>query len=557
MNNIGNQRYLSLVFLILAFIASSPATAVDKVEATPTPQSVTPTPADFIILLNAAQFREEGMLLNSIDGKLILKPSPRYSNLSLKTYAVHDSFCNQNATPGDNQKYYDSQDPELFQRMESKAIDQLSKLGFKVNSDPAKNIVTGNCNGLMVDGYRPTFALHPRVDLARLKPFIDQGQIIAVGEVSAVATLNEVKQDRQKALAERQKYEETQKKILSQLPVMNDYAIALLLNNKTQQRDTEAKPREICTISASGEKGSSLIGLRYLEQFNTGLQTKRETTFDRVASNLNELYGFVQAGQCSVLVVTNTDAVTLTNVLQRDKFNFSVYWWLQKSDAIASYAKSRGFESTEKMNLADSMVPGTSLTPKALERLAALGVNSADNFNAESSRMIKSKYADKPTVDNLLAFLEDENTGKPLKQSATQVKTIRDQKALAEQRAAEQAEQIRRAAFAKDYPYYAVLSCGMPNHINIYACFSGSHGVDTELTIVNAGASQMYKVYNIAQSGKEQRDGLHIDLKAHFSINAQNSSDTLILTLKIFDRASNRMIFNQQAAQFDVVRASF
>jgi hypothetical protein len=565
MNNFGKQRYLNLVFLILAFIASSPATAVDKVEATPTPQSVAPTPLDFIILANAAYFREAGMLLNSIDGKFILKPSPspQYSNLSLMTYAVHPRFCNQNAITDDLQRYYDRNDPELLQRMESKAIDQLSKLGFEVKSNPTDIIFFNKCNELMV-ARDVAFALHPRIDLDTLKPLIDQGQIIAVGEVSAAATLNEVKQDRQKALAERQEYEETQKQILSQLPGMNDYAIALVVNNKTQQRDTEAKPREICSISASGEMGSSLIGLRYLEQFNTGLQTMRKTTFDRVASNLDELYGFVQAGQCSVLVVTNTDAVTLTNVFQRDKFNFSVYKWLQKSDAIASYAESRGFESTEKMNLADSMVPGTSLTSAELERLAALGVKSVDDFNAESSRMIKSKYADKPTVGNLLAFLEDENTGKPLKQSATQVKTIRDQKELAEQRAAEQAERIRRAAFAKDYPYYAVLSCGLPNNeqffytININACFTDSNGVHTELTIVNAGVSRMYTVYsNIAQSGDEQRDGLHIDLKAHFSIKAQNSSDTLILTLKIFDRASNRMIFNQQAAQFGVVRASF
>ena len=88
------------------------------------------------------------------------------------------------------------------------------------------------------------------------------------------------------------------------------------------------------------------------------------------------------------------------------------------------------------------------------------------------------------------------------------------------------------------------------------ACFAGgSRGVDTELKLRNGNSSAMYKVYNLQQAGQERRDGFYIDLRRNFDLRAQNADDTLILSLKIIDRVSGRVVHEDQASRFEVVSA--
>jgi hypothetical protein len=157
----------------------------------------------------------------------------------------------------------------------------------------------------------------------------------------------------------------------------------------------------------------------------------------------------------------------------------------------------------------------------------------------------------------VLNFLKDkaEAAGKS---GATAV-SVRDGRQRAAREAAEASaanERRRREEYAKDFPFIAVLSCGMPGHINIMACFAGgSRGVDTELKLRNGSSSAMYKVYNLQQAGQERRDGFHIDLRRNFDLRAQNADDTLILSLKIIDRVSGRVVHEDQASRFEVVSA--
>ena len=108
---------------------------------------------------------------------------------------------------------------------------------------------------------------------------------------------------------------------------------------------------------------------------------------------------------------------------------------------------------------------------------------------------------------------------------------------------------------AKDpYPYEAILSCGMGQHINIIPCFAGgSSGVNTELTIGNGSIEKMYRVYNIGEAGDEKVDGLHIQLPSTFTLQAQNSHETLTLQLQILEKATGKIVFQKQAAQFGVI----
>ena len=97
----------------------------------------------------------------------------------------------------------------------------------------------------------------------------------------------------------------------------------------------------------------------------------------------------------------------------------------------------------------------------------------------------------------------------------------------------------------------------MPQHMNILGCFAGrpGGGVETELKLRNGDKMTLYKVYNLREAGQERSDGFYIDLRSSYSLQAQNSDDTLILGLKIIDRATGRVIHNDQAARFGVVSA--
>jgi len=107
------------------------------------------------------------------------------------------------------------------------------------------------------------------------------------------------------------------------------------------------------------------------------------------------------------------------------------------------------------------------------------------------------------------------------------------------------------------YPYEAILSCGMREHINIIPCFAGgSLGFDTELTIGDGSIEKMYKAYNIGEAGEERVDGLHIQLPSTFTLQAQNSHQTLTLQLQILEKRTGKIVFQKQAAQFGVVSVS-
>jgi hypothetical protein len=119
------------------------------------------------------------------------------------------------------------------------------------------------------------------------------------------------------------------------------------------------------------------------------------------------------------------------------------------------------------------------------------------------------------------------------------------------------------SSFAQDvfkYPYKAIISCGMGNndHVNVVACFAKRrNSVDTEMKLSNEGQSGMYKAYNFQESGgQELQDGYHILLTDPFSITIQNSHDLLVLSLKIVDRRTDKIVFNDQASLFGVISVS-
>ena len=142
--------------------------------------------------------------------------------------------------------------------------------------------------------------------------------------------------------------------------------------------------------------------------------------------------------------------------------------------------------------------------------------------------------------------------------AAERARAAAEARAQAQKKAAEE-RRAQAKRVAEKYPFYAVLSCGMGNgNINLMACFAGGRGADTEIVLQQGAVQRSYKVYQIAnnQIGRMFRDGLYIDLERRFVLRAQNASRSLILTLKIFDRRTNKLVLQKEAGRrFGVVSA--
>jgi len=118
--------------------------------------------------------------------------------------------------------------------------------------------------------------------------------------------------------------------------------------------------------------------------------------------------------------------------------------------------------------------------------------------------------------------------------------------------AKEQAEEaMRQKQFAKEYPYYAVITCGV--HFPVHACFAGR--VQTELELRNGNDYKMYTLVDIMQI-RQNQTGISFNLRNKFELKMQNSDDNLILNLKVYNRSSNSLVYEKSAARFGVIRFS-
>ena len=141
------------------------------------------------------------------------------------------------------------------------------------------------------------------------------------------------------------------------------------------------------------------------------------------------------------------------------------------------------------------------------------------------------------------------------------LKTPEGRKHLAEEQArrnAQQAAAARQAAEQRDrlvreYPYYAVLTCGLTSHISISACLSST--VNTEIELQNGQEYDLHTIHTIysGRPGREQPEGYVINLRSSFVLKVQNASPNLILGVKIFKRATGEVTFQKKVSRFGVI----
>jgi hypothetical protein len=283
----------------------------------------------------------------------------------------------------------------------------------------------------------------------------------------------------------------------------------------------------------------------------------RKSPITTVYENLDDFYLAIQRDPrvCEVYVDYPENLKILADALKDKRYELNPL--VPVTELKGDWARGQGYAEFAAYEFAKSVGGDARL----VERLAAYNVTDTQSFNDAVNRMNTQKYSKERDGRAVLAFLSDEKAGAEANKSAVAVRDERNRVAAIDAKKRAEEARKRRAEEAKKYPYYAVLSCGFGNsNMSLIACFSGGgrYGVDTGITLTQGNIKREYKLYEIANNalGREQRDGLHIKLPSRFRLVAQNASDSLTLTLKVYDRATNRLIMQEQAGRkFGTVRA--
>ena len=318
------------------------------------------------------------------------------------------------------------------------------------------------------------------------------------------------------------------------------------------------KPEDaFCTVKA--QDAMVLLGLVRSPEFLTWSKIPKGKGFSVVHDSADELYAAINQDKCHIVADNAANLYQYMTAIGRDgQFAYNVGPAMNREEAREPFAVSQGFENYADYAFAQKI---GSATPAQVRALKGFNADTPEAFKAAVARMNKSGYSAEtgPSPAAVLDFLDDEVKGRAAGKSAVDYRRAEDKRLAEAERLREEQAAKERAERIKAYPYLAVLTCGMGrNHINVLACFAsqGSSSVDTELRLTNGDSTRMYKAYTMREAGQERSDGFHIELRKDFSIQAQNSHGTLILGLKIIDRATGRVMFEKQAARFDVISVS-
>lgn len=94
---------------------------------------------------------------------------------------------------------------------------------------------------------------------------------------------------------------------------------------------------------------------------------------------------------------------------------------------------------------------------------------------------------------------------------------------------------------------YDIVSGSYRNHeVALGPCLD----VDGTAKVTTLNGSQIYTLIDL------MRNRGRINVPQHFSFAAYNKSDYMILNLEVFDSATGKLIYTDQAGQYDVVSAS-
>tara|TARA_B100002019_G_scaffold124410_2_gene107136 strand:+ start:292 stop:1977 length:1686 start_codon:yes stop_codon:yes gene_type:complete len=520
---------------------------------------------DILVISNPIQSSSRKELFTSnIDGELIINPARISGNrilLRIQNCLLTDLQSNAG---GVNSTLYRNTAENMQHVLKVKQfykdyaqIDRLFKSSFQILDNllqkyysnyeyrfecPLGRVSLNRAGAELSYGYND-FHMIPRYMLDLVNASGAYGRDIEESDVFAVIKYDELLQTNiSLAQKEKDKKNEYNQKV-QELKALSDkkssdYTFELLFR---------VSEKAICTTSQ--DNGQSLMGHAMLLQKNNNLDV--DGKFFKVFKNIESAYQAIKAkNKCSHFIDYPENIFKLHTALNRDKVFNKVGNKVESLESKKIYVLNKGYKSIEEYDL----VWALNIKKELVRDLAKYKIDSVEKYNEIQEKMLKSTYSQSKNVRDVLSYLSDLQEARKkgidiLKQRDIRLQALKKER---EARAAEKEKQ--KIAYAKKYPYYAVLSCeANGSHANIAACFSGGqYGADTELTL----NGKIYKAYNINQAGRENSEGLTFDLANDFSVVAQNANDFLILKLVITNRLTDKIVYQKEVAQYGVIKIS-
>ena len=318
-----------------------------------------------------------------------------------------------------------------------------------------------------------------------------------------------------------------------------DFTYELIFTN-----DDDIRP---CTTSRT-EAQSVLGHVILFKKFN---KQQPSDKFSNVFKNIENAYQNIkEKNDCTVYIDYPENIYKLHKALNRDKVYNTVGNRLESVKGKKAFVTHHGFKSIEEYDLALNL----NIKKELIRDLAKFKIDSVDKYNKIQERMLKSGYSESKNIRDVLSYLSDLKEARSKGIDILKQRDIRIQALKKEREVQAAKKEKQKIAYAKKYPYYAVLSCeANGSHANIVACFSGGqYGADTDFTL----NGKIYKAYNINQAGDENSEGLAFDLTNDFSVVAQNAHNFLILKLVITNRLTNKIVYQKEVGQYGVINIS-
>jgi len=291
-----------------------------------------------------------------------------------------------------------------------------------------------------------TVGLIDQAELSRIKPLIDAGTILVIGEIRNVELQARVDAAARKRAEEAAAEDASRKAILAQIGSRpSDFLAIVIPGNK--------KPAS-CSLKGRKLEGASLSvgGYSSLPDFARATRLDPDWRLDHFVDDLEKLWTLIQQGGCSGVIVTGAEAATLLPAFDREKLRYTLLPPREQGELHEAYAKIRGFSSVAQLRFAIELQASAT----DVKSLAGFAITDASGHRAAVGRMHASGYSKSTEVSDLLAFLQDEAEGAKNKRTAVQIRTAR--LAAEEARERERAERIKR-----EMPLYSVqLMCMEP-----------------------------------------------------------------------------------------------
>ena len=440
----------------------------------------------------------------------------------------------------------------------------FSNMGAKAELNfPAIECIVSNGNQTMLGNNPPLVVVQKSAlrELSALPGFERYSPLSSIDGTALMVTAKRLADEKSKTLAEAATLREQLERLAAEKSKEQIGSITFAYSSAGENlRLCTRKGDESFKLATNGYFATKKLRLSkgYIDNaVEKKSRLNRQSPITKVFETLDDFYLAIQRepGVCEVYVDFPENLKVLLGALKEKPHEINPL--VPVPELKNDWAVAQGYSEFAKYEFAKNIGGDARL----VEQLASFNVLDIKAFNDAVTRMNKEGYSEERSGRAVISFLSDEKAGREVKKSASAVRNERARLEAIQEKKREEEERARRAEEAKRYPFYAVLSCGFGgSNMSLIACFSGGgrYGVDTEITFTQGNVKKVYKVYEIANNalGREQRDGLRIDLPSRFFLSAQNASDQLTLTLKVYDRATDRLIMQEEAgSRFGLVSA--